>query len=61
MDQGLESCERKHESSEENRKANTTTLNNVVNINSEQGLDANMEWDPACAEITEFLNEFHKL
>lgn len=63
MDQWLKSCELKHESSDENRKANTTTLNNIVNINSEQGLDANIEWDSACAEMTEFLNvmHFHKL
>lgn len=36
MDQWLKSCELKHESSDENSKANTTTSNNIININSEQ-------------------------
>lgn len=63
MDQWFKSCELKHESSDENSKANTTTSNNIININSEQGLGVDIECDAACAEITGFLNVMrcHKL
>jgi hypothetical protein len=38
-------------------------LDNIVNINSEEGLDEKIECDSAFAEITEFLNgiDFCKL